>query len=60
VSGVSTLGVVTASSQFNTGIVTATGGFISGISTQAVQISFSGDQLSFSVAGIGSTTLTLS
>jgi len=60
VSGVSTLGVVTASSQFNTGIVTATGGFISGISTQAVQISFSGNQLSFSVAGIGSTTLTLS
>ena len=60
VSGVSELGIVTATSQYNTGIVTAVGGFVSGISTQAVKIDFSGNQLTFSVVGVGSTTLTLS
>jgi len=55
-----TLGVVTATSQYNTGIVTAVGGFVSGISTQAVKIDFSGNQLIFSVVGVSSTTLTLS
>jgi len=59
VSGISTLGVITASSQTNTGIVTALDGFISGISTSACQITFSGNQLTFTVAGIGSTSLTL-
>jgi len=60
VSGVSTLGVVTASNQYNTGIVTAIGGFVSAASTQAVKITFSGSTLTFNVAGIGSTSLTLS
>lgn len=60
VSGVSTLGAISASNQYNTGIVTAIGGFVSTASTQAVQISFSGSTLTFTVAGIGSTSLTLS
>ena len=60
VSGLSTLSVVTATNQYNTGIVTAIGGFVSSASTQAVQINFSGNTLTFTVAGIGSTSLTLS
>lgn len=45
----------------NSGIITATGGFISGVGqTSAVQIEFIGNQLTFTVSGIGSTTLTLS
>jgi hypothetical protein len=60
VSGVSTLGMVTATNQYNTGIVTAIGGFVSAASTQAVKITFSGTTLTFNVAGIGSTSLTLS
>jgi len=60
VSGISTLGVITATNQYNTGIVTAVGGFVSSASTQGVQITFSGTTLTFTVAGIGSTSLTLS
>jgi len=54
VSGVTTLSTVSASSS-----ITATGGFTSGTGTP-VEISVVGSTLSFSVAGIGSTTLTLS
>lgn len=60
ISGVSTLGVITATNQYNTGIVTAVGGFVSAASTQGVQITFSGTTLTFTVAGIGSTNLILS
>ena len=42
------------------GITTSTNGFISVASTSACQITFVGNQLTFTVAGIGSTTLTLS
>lgn len=42
------------------GVTTSMGGFISGIGqTTAVQITFSGNQLTFTVPGIGVTTLTL-
>jgi len=42
------------------GIITAPGGFISGVGqTSAVMITFSGNQLTFTVAGVGSTTLAL-
>tara|TARA_S200002703_G_scaffold23614_1_gene20475 strand:+ start:8816 stop:9442 length:627 start_codon:yes stop_codon:yes gene_type:complete len=43
-----------------TGITTSSDGFITGIATQGVQITFSGTTLTFTVAGIGSTNLTLS
>lgn len=42
------------------GIVTSIGGFVSTASTTPVTITWSGSNLTFSVAGIGSTTLTLS
>jgi len=42
-----------------TGTVTATGGFISVANTSPVQIKVVGNQLTFNVVGIGSTTLTL-
>lgn len=42
------------------GIVTAIGGFVSTASTTPVTITWSGSNLTFSVSGIGSTTLTLS
>ena len=54
------MGVITATNQYNTGIVTAVGGFVSAASTQGVQITFSGTTLTFTVVGIGSTSLTLS
>jgi len=54
------VGVLTSSSQTTTGIVTALGGFISGVSTSAVQITFSGNILTFTVVGVGSTNLILS
>ena len=54
-----TTGQITISSrQSFAGIVTATGGFTSGVGT-AVQISVVGSTLTFTVAGIGSTSLTL-
>lgn len=54
ISGVSTF------NQINTsGIVTSMGGFISVASTSACQITFSGNTLTFTVVGVGSTTLTL-
>lgn len=54
ISGVSTF------NQINTsGIVTSMGGFISTASTSACQITFSGNTLTFTVVGVGSTTLTL-
>ena len=56
-----TTGQITISSrQSFTGIVTASGGFTSGVGTSAaVQISVVGSTLTFTVAGIGSTSLTL-
>ena len=51
--GISTLGNINA-----TGIITATNGFSSGIGT-AVKITTVGNQLIFTVAGVGSTSLTL-
>lgn len=41
------------------GIVTATGGFVSSANTSPVQIQVSGNNLTFNVVGIGSTTLRL-
>ena len=41
------------------GIVTATGGFVSAADTSPVQISLIANELTFTVAGIGSTTLIL-
>ena len=59
------VGVVTASEvqvgtgvTISAGIVTATSGFLSGIGT-AVQITTVGDQLVFTVPGVGSTSFTL-
>jgi len=59
-------GVVTTSElivgtgvTINSGIVTATNGFLSGIGT-AVKITTSGNQLIFTVPGVGSTSFTLS
>lgn len=54
ISGVSTFNQINAS-----GIVTSMGGFISAASTSACQITFSGNTLTFTVVGVGSTTLTL-
>lgn len=42
------------------GIVTAQNGFTSGINTTPIQITLDGNQLTFTAAGIGSTTFTLS
>ena len=42
-----------------TGITTATGGFVSAASTSACKITFSGQTLTFTVAGVGATSLTL-
>jgi len=44
----------------NLGIVTASGGFTSGIGSSPVEINVIGSTLIFTVAGIGSTSLTLS
>jgi len=55
VSGVSTLGVGVT---IRSGIVTATGGFTSGIGTE-VKITTVGNQLIFTVPGVGTTSLTL-
>jgi hypothetical protein len=50
----------TTSNNISVGIVTATGGFTSGIGvTDPVQITVSGNILTFTVAGVGSTSLTL-
>jgi len=58
----SATGVATVSLDTNVsvGIVTATGGFISAAGTTPVQIDVVGSTLIFTVAGIGSTSLTLS
>ena len=62
--GITTTGIgVTITADGNaifSGITTSTNGFISAASTSACQITFVGNQLTFTVAGIGSTTLTLS
>jgi hypothetical protein len=48
------------SNGISVGIITATGGFTSGIGvTNPVQITVSGSTLTFTVAGVGSTSLTL-
>jgi hypothetical protein len=65
VSGVSTLGVTTttdlSATQISvTGVTTSQNGFTSGIGvTNPVQITVSGDILTFTVVGVGSTSLTL-
>ena len=41
------------------GITTSTGGFVSAASTSACKITFSGQTLTFTVAGVGATSLTL-
>ena len=62
--GISSTGNIVASGTLavpninSTGIITATNGFISGIGT-AVKISTVGNQLFFTVAGVGQTSLTL-
>lgn len=62
--GISSTGNIVASGTLavpninSTGIITATNGFTSGIGT-AVQISTVGNQLFFTVAGVGQTSLTL-
>ena len=43
----------------SSGITTATGGFVSAASTSAWKITFSGQTLTFTVAGVGATSLTL-
>ena len=43
----------------SSGITTSTGGFVSAASTSACKITFSGQTLTFTVAGVGATTLTL-
>ena len=50
--------ITVGASDFSTVIVTATNGFTSGTGTP-VQISVVGSTLTFTVAGIGSTSLTL-
>jgi hypothetical protein len=45
---------------FTTGIVTSLGGFISAGNTTPIQITLSGNLLTFTAVGIGSTTFTLS
>ena len=44
----------------SSGITTSTGGFVSAASTSACKITFSGQTLTFTVAGVGATSLTLS
>ncbi len=53
-------GLTTIASVNTAGIITATGGFISAASTTAVQITVSGNILTFTATGIGSTSFTLS
>ena len=43
----------------SSGITTATGGFVSAASTSACKSTFSGQTLTFTVAGVGATSLTL-
>ena len=43
----------------SSGITTATGGFVSAASTSACKITFCGQTLTFTVAGVGATSLTL-
>jgi len=52
-------GLSTTASVNTSGIITATGGFIGTASTTPIVISLVDDQLTFTAAGIGSTTLTL-
>jgi len=50
----------TTTNDISVGIITSTGGFTSGIGvTDPVQITVSGNVLTFTVAGVGSTSLTL-
>jgi len=57
--GIDTTGTSTFNQINASGIITSTGGFISAASTSACQITFSGNTLTFTVVGVGSTTLTL-
>ena len=43
----------------SSGITTSVGGFVSAASTSACKITFSGQTLTFTVAGVGATSLTL-
>lgn len=60
VDGSGLTGIVTNITLVNSGVTTSTNGFISAASTSACQITFSGNQLTFNVPGVGSTTFTLS
>jgi hypothetical protein len=57
--GVTVFGTTFSNDLNASGIVTATGGFVSSANTSPVQIQVVGNQLTFNVVGIGSTTLTL-
>jgi len=60
ITGVAQTSNIISDTIVNSGVTTSTNGFISAASTSACQITFVGNQLTFTVAGIGSTTLTLS
>ena len=58
--GIATLGIVTASQLYVSGVTTSQNGFTSGIGvTNPVKITVSGNILTFTVTGVGSTSLTL-
>ena len=58
--GIATLGIVTASQLYVSGVTTSQNGFTSGIGiTNPVKITVSGSILTFTVVGVGSTSLTL-
>ncbi len=53
------MGITGAGGINMSGVSTVTGGFISAASTSACKITFSGQTLTFTVAGVGATSLTL-
>ena len=60
ITGIAQTSNIISDTIVNSGVTTSTNGFISAASTSACQITFVGNQLTFTVSGIGSTTLTLS
>jgi len=52
-------GIITTTNINATGIITSTNGFTSGAGEKGVQITVSGTAITFTVAGVGSTTLNL-
>lgn len=60
VGGIISSGIITAANASISGVVTSINGFTSGIGiTNPVQITVSGNVLTFTVAGVGATSLTL-